>query len=72
MPTPMAMPPRDIMFNVRSKTFISTNTVRIHTGMDTAMVAVAPQRRRKINTTMAARTTPIKIFCKAASTAILM
>ena len=59
MPTPMAMPPRDIMFRVRSKTFISTKTVRIHTGMDTEMVAVAPSRRRNRNTTMAARATPM-------------
>ena len=66
------MPPRDIMFRVRWNTFISTNTVRMHTGMDTAMAAVAPQRRRKRNTTTAARTTPISMLLTAAFTAILM
>ena len=68
MPTPMAMPPRLIMFRVRSKTFIRMNTVRMQTGMETAMVMVAPQRRRNRNTTMAARTTPSTMFCMADST----
>ena len=72
MPTPMAIPPRDIMFSVRSNTFISTNTVRIQTGMDTEMVAVAPRRRRNRNTTMAARATPIMMFWMAESTAMLI
>ena len=64
MPTPMAMPPRLIMFSVRSKRFISTNTARMHTGMDTAMVSVAP--------TTAARATPRMIFWKAEETARLI
>ena len=62
MPTPIAMPPRDIMFRVRWNTFMSTNTVRIHTGIDTAMVAVAPHRRRKRKTTTAASATPMMMF----------
>ena len=66
------MPPRDIIFRVRWNTFIITNTVRMHTGMDTAMVAVAPHRRRKRNTTIAARITPMMMFCTAAFTAMLM
>ena len=72
MPTPMAMPPRLIMFRVRSNTFISTNTVRIQTGMDTEMVAVAPMRRRNRNTTTAASSTPRKMLFMAESTAMLM
>ena len=69
IPTPMAIPPKDIMFSVRSKTFISTNTARMHTGMDTAMAMVAPKRRRNKNVTMAASTTPRMMFCRAALTA---
>ena len=72
MPTPMAMPPRLIMFSVRSNTFIKMNTVRIHTGMEMAMVMVAPKRRRNKNTTMAASTTPSTMFCSADSTERLM
>ena len=72
MPTPMAMPPRLIMFRVRSNTFISTNTVRIQTGMDTEMVAVAPMRRRNRNTTTAASSTPRKMLFRAEFTAMLM
>ena len=68
MPTPMAMPPRLIMFRVRSNTFISTNTDRIHTGMDTQMVKVGPPRRRNRKTTMAASTTPWMMLLKAAFT----
>ncbi len=58
MPTPMAMPPRDIMFSVRSKARISTNTVRMQMGMDTAIVSVAPPRRRNSSTTRAASSSP--------------
>ena len=72
MPTPMAMPPRLIMFKVRSNTFMSTKTDRIHTGMEMAMVMVASGRRRKRNTTIAASTTPKTIFWMADSTAMLM
>ena len=54
----MAMPPRLIIFSVKSKAFISTNTVRMQMGMDTAIVSVAPPRRRNSSTTMAARSTP--------------
>ena len=72
MPTPMATPPRDIMFSVRSMAFIRMNTVRMHTGMDTAMVMVAPPRRRNRNTTMAASSTPWRMFWKAALTDMSM
>ena len=72
MPTPMAMPPRLIMFRVMPKAFISTNTARIHTGMDTEMVAVAPTRRRNRNTTTAASSTPRKMLFRAEFTAMLM
>ena len=72
MPTPMAMPPRLIMLSVRSQTYISTNTARMHTGMETAMVMVAPPRRRNSHTTNAASTTPRMMPSSAASTATLM
>ena len=72
MPTPMAIPPRLIMFIVRSKTFISTNTARIHTGMEMAMVMVGPKRRRKRKTITAASPTPSRMFCMAELTARLI
>ena len=34
MPTPMAMPPRDIMFSVRLKARMRTKTVKMQMGMD--------------------------------------
>ena len=58
MPTPMAMPPRLIMFNVRLKARMRTKTVKMQMGIDTAMVRVAPPRRRNSSTTTAASSTP--------------
>ena len=58
IPTPMATPPRLIMFSVRSMAFIRMNTVKMHTGIDTTIVSVAPPRRRNKNTTTAASSTP--------------
>ena len=72
MPTPMAMPPRLIMFSVSPSAFMRMNTDRMHTGMEMTMVMVAPPRRRKRNTTMAASSRPWKMFWKAASTERLM
>ena len=62
MPTPMAMPPRDIMFSVRLKARMRTKTVKMQMGMDTNIVSVAPPRRRNSSTTTAASSTPWRMF----------
>lgn len=72
MPTPIAMPPSDIMFMVISNTCMMRKTEMIQIGMDTEMTAVAPKSRRKKNSTRAARMTPITMFWMTESTVILI
>ena len=61
-----------IMFSVSPRAFIKIKTERMQTGMEMTMVMVAPPRRRNTSTTMAASSTPWRMFWKADSTERLM
>ena len=62
MPTPIAMPPSDIIFRVMPVTCMMRKTETIQIGIEIEMTAVAPRSRRKANRTMAASRTPKTIF----------
>ena len=72
MPTPIATPPRLIIFMVIPNTCIMRNTATIQRGMAKEITKVAPQSRRNTNSTTAAKSTPKMMLVMALLTAKLM